>query len=236
MPWSKNITEILGMAEGGSLRQLFAAIRSALGMAPGDQRPHEVNRAAFTAAVVALAAKLSKSDGVVLASEERAFERLFPVDVDEIENVRWLFQLCARDVAGFESHAKAVAQALADDPELKRHVFEALLHIATVDGVLHEREDHYLGVVGETFGYTELEYRAMRARFVHALDDPYVKLGVPHDLDNEALKAHYLKLVRDNHPDALAAKGLAKELQDVAARKLAAINAAWDQIAKERGL
>jgi hypothetical protein len=34
----------------------------------------------------------------------------------------------------------------------------------------------------------------------------------------------------------VAGKGLPKEAQDLANRKLAAISAAWDAIAKERGL
>ena len=231
MPW-QTITRKLGAPEGGTLDGIVNTIRTALGL---GQRGG-VDRAAFTAAVVALSAKLSKADGVALKIEEETFERLFRFAAEEADNVRWLFKLASQDTAGFETYAREVALALADRHELKRDVFEALLHIASADGVLHAGEDSYLALVGGIFGYDDAEYRGMRARFVLDTDDPYVVLGAARALANDALKAHYRELVRQNHPDALAGKGLSKELQDVAQRKLAAINAAWDEIARERGL
>ena len=234
MPW-KIISRSIGISEGGSLNALFAKIGAALGLAGAEGRG-AVNRAAFTAAVVALSAKLSKSDGVALTIEAETFEHLFPVEDHEIDNVRWLFGLAAQDVAGFEAYAGQIARALDGQPELKHDVFEALLHIATADGVLHEGEDRYLSRVSELFGYVASEYRAARARFVRDDEDPYVVLGIAHKASDAELKAHYRRLMRESHPDALAARGLARELQELAQRKTAAINAAWDKIARERGL
>jgi DnaJ like chaperone protein len=231
MPW-QNIIQILGSSPNGPLEGLTRAMRSALGLG----KTKATDRAAFTAAVVALSAKLSKSDGVALRIEEETFERLFHFDPEEIGNVRWLFALAAQDVAGFEAYARAVARALDDRPDLKQDVFEALLHIASADGIMHEGEDRYLETVSNIFGYTPAQHRALRSRFVEDDGDPYAILGVAHATGNDALKAHYRDLVRRNHPDALAGKGLSRELQDIAQRKLAAINAAWDAITRERGL
>lgn len=234
MPW-KIISKTIGMADGGSLHALFAGLRAALGL-DGQARDSGVDRAAFTAAVVALSAKLSKSDGVALQIEEDTFERLFPVESGEVANIRWLFRLAAKDVAGFEAYASEVAITLADEPELKRDIFDALLHIASADGVLHVAEDRFLSSVRELFGYSALDYKAMRARFVHDSDDPYIVIGMTREASNEELKQRYRQLAREHHPDALAGRGLARELQDIAQRKLAGINAAWDEIARERGL
>lgn len=231
MPW-QNIIQIFGTSPNGPLEGLSRAMRSVLGLGSAKA----TDRAAFTAAVVALSAKLSKSDGVTLRIEEETFERLFHFDTEEIGNVRWLFSLAAQDVTGFEAYARAVARALSDRPDLKQDVFEALLHIASADGIMHEGEDRYLEAVSGIFGYTPQQHRAFRARFVADDHDPYTVLGVTADTGNDDLKAHYRDLVRRNHPDVLAGKGLSKELQDVAERKLAAINAAWDVIARERGL
>src|SRR5262249_23638582 len=134
------ILNSLGATEGGTLDRLFEAIKTSLGLTPRTG----VDRAAFTAAVVALSAKLSISDGVALAIEEQTFERMFRFDPDEAANVRWLFRIAAKDTAGFESYARELARALDGRPELKHDVFEALLHIASADGVLHEAEDRYL--------------------------------------------------------------------------------------------
>ena len=53
---------------------------------------------------------------------------------------------------------------------------------------------------------------------------------------NAEIKAQYRQLVTDNHPDKLMGRGVPAEFIDIATRKLAAINAAYDAIAKERGL
>jgi DnaJ like chaperone protein len=235
MAW-KIISKALGATEGGGIGAVLAAVRAAVGLdAPGG-RADKINRAAFTAAVIGLSAKLSKSDGVALEIEAETFERLFPVPDGEIENVRRLFRLAAGDVAGYESYAAQVARALADEPGLKRNVFDALLHIASADGVLHPGEDRFLATVAATFGYSPADYEAMRACFIVDAADPYVILGIGREANDAALKAHYLKLVREHHPDALASKGLGDELRGIAERKLATLNAAWDEIAKERGL
>ncbi len=44
-----------------------------------------------------------------------------------------------------------------------------------------------------------------------------------------------MDLVRQNHPDRLAAEGVPEEFLVLADRKLAAINVAYDAILKERG-
>lgn len=235
MPW-KIIARTLGMSDGGSIGSLLATMRSALGLEDVDTPRSAVDRASFTAAVIGLAAKLSKSDGVALQIEAETFEQLFPVPPEQSGNVRRLYNLAAQDIAGFETYAGEIARALADDADLKHDVFQALLHIATADGVLHEGEDRYLSRVSELFGYVASEYRAARARFVRDDEDPYVVLGIAHKASDAELKAHYRRLMRESHPDALAARGLARELQELAQRKTAAINAAWDKIARERGL
>jgi len=66
--------------------------------------------------------------------------------------------------------------------------------------------------------------------------DPYRILGVPPQIEDGALKTAYRKLVRENHPDLLTAQGMPEEFIDIANKKLAAINAAYDEIAAARGL
>lgn len=231
MPW-QTIFKTLSASDGGVLDGLGRAIRSALGLGSGNG----VDRAAFTAAVVALSAKLAKSDGITLKIEQETFERLFSFDAEEAANVRWLFDLAAQDVAGFEAYARTVSRSLADRPELKRDVYEALLHIASADGVMHQGEDRFLLTVAEIFGYSPHEHRALRALFVRDEADPYTVLGLTRGMTGEALKARYRELMRENHPDVLAGKGFSTDMQGIAQRKVATINVAWDEIARERGL
>lgn len=191
-------------------------------------------RTAFTMALVALAAKMAKADGVAVGAELEAFERWFHVPDDQRDAVRRVFDLAKRDVAGYEQYARQINDLLAEDPELKRDVFECLFHVASADGVLHVDEEQFLKRVAEIFGFSEHTYRDIRRMFVASSDDPYTVLGVPHDISDKALKQAYLRLVKENHSDRLAAHGVPREFQAVADRKLAAINAAHDAILKER--
>jgi DnaJ like chaperone protein len=150
--------------------------------------------------------------------------------------VQGIFDLAKQDVAGFESYAHQIANLLANEPQLKRDVFEGLFNIAAADGILHKSEEIYLSQVAEIFGFSSDVYRSVRAQFVHDPDDAYTVLGLTRDVTDAELRAHYRRLVRDNHPDAMIARGVPKEFIDIATRKLAAINAAYEKIAEERGL
>jgi DnaJ like chaperone protein len=61
-------------------------------------------------------------------------------------------------------------------------------------------------------------------------------LGVKPSVTNEELKSHYRRMVADNHPDKLMARGVPKEFIAIATEKVAAINEAYGEIAKERGM
>lgn len=191
---------------------------------------------AFTIAFVGLAAKMAKADGVAVEVETQAFERCFFVPPEERANVKRVFDLAARDVAGYDAYAERIARMLADDRPLLRDVFECLFYIAAADGILHSAEEDFLRTVADKFAMSEREYQSVRSLFVHDGNSPYAVLGVDPGISNAELKRHYRELVRETHPDKLAAEGVPAEFLVLADRKLAAINAAYDAIVKAREL
>lgn len=232
----KSLPEAIGLTKGGSLRTALDRLMCGLGLGPCPDDQQSTNTIAFTVTVVALGAKLAKADGFVSNIEMETFHRVFQTPSGQASNVQRVFDLAKTDVAGFESYASQIANLLAEDAALKRDVFEGLFHIAAADGILHEGEDRYLRRIGEIFGYSETEFRAIRAMFVHDPEDAYTVLGVQPGISDEQLKAHYRKLVREHHPDAATARGVPAEFVEMANRKLASINAAYEEIARERGL
>ncbi len=119
--------------------------------------------------------------------------------------------------------------------KLLEDVLEGLFHIAKADEVLHPREEQYLAGVAKRFGITDTEFAFIKARqVIGANRNPYDVLGVKPSISNRALKSQYRKLVVENHPDKLVARGLPKEFVSIATKKITAINEAYEQIAKAR--
>ena len=66
------------------------------------------------------------------------------------------------------------------------------------------------------------------------LEDAYVALGVSPDATPAEIKRAYRKLISENHPDKLAAKGLPESMRPVAEERSREINAAYDLIKNAR--
>ncbi|MFT5511486.1 MAG: DnaJ like chaperone protein [Hyphomicrobiaceae bacterium] len=232
----KILADAIQQSVGSSLWAMVNRLMCSLGLGPCPEDSTVTRKIAFTVAVVALSAKMAAADGVVSQIERDAFQEIFRTSADEAKNVQRIFDLAKQDVAGFESYAQQMSDMLEFEPQLKRDVFEGLFNIAAADGVLHRAEEVYLKQVGEIFGYSDETYRSVRAQFVHDPDDAYSVLGIQSDVSDEALRSHYRRLVRENHPDVMIARGVPAEFIDMATRKLAAINAAYERIVRDRKL
>ena len=224
----------LATAVGDAGGSLLGGLGRAFGLEQDGSEPQKT--IAFTIAVIALSAKMAKADGVVSPLELKAFEEVFRYAPEEEGNVGRVFDLAKQDVAGYEAYADQIAALLKDDRKLLQHVLEGLLYVAAADGILHPREDEFLKSVATHFGFSDSEFRFFRARFVNDHDNPYDALRLSPDAADAEVKSQYRKLVRDNHPDRLMANGVPAEFIELANRKLAAINAAYETIARERGL
>jgi DnaJ like chaperone protein len=189
----------------------------------------------FTIGMIALGAKMAKADGVVTHDEVAAFKQIFHVPQAELAAVARVFNLAKQDVAGYETYARQIAKLFHTKALVLENVLDGLFHIAKADGVLHPAEINFLENVALHFGFGMGDFARIKARHVSAgPDDPYLILGVERGADIVAIKSHYRKLVRDNHPDRQIAAGVPEEMIVLATRRLAHINAAYGRILKER--
>ena len=232
----KKLSDAFQRGVGTPLRAAVDHLLGSLGLGRCPTEDGAANRIAFTIAVVALSAKMAKADGVVTEIEQEMFRQVFEAEAGEVENVQRIFDLAKEDVAGFDSYARQIATMLAGEPELKRDVLEGLFNIAAADGILHEQEERYLQAVAEILEISSETFRAIRAQFVADPDGAYSVLGLDPGASNDVVRTRYRRLVRENHPDAMMARGVPAEFLDMATRKLAAINSAYETIARERGL
>ena len=192
---------------------------------------------AFTIALISLSAKMAVADGVVTATEIRAFRQLVEVPPGQERQVERLFDLARQDVAGFDAYARKVRRLFADTPEMLEHVLDALFRIAAADGLIHEAELEYLKTVSDIFGFDEARFEQIVAQHLVDRDgyDPYLALGLTPDAPDEEVKRVYRLLAREHHPDRLTAKGVPPEMMGVVTARMVAINAAYDTIRKQRG-
>jgi DnaJ like chaperone protein len=236
--WGKLAGAAAGLAVGGPIGALVGGFAGhyVIDRDKGDEEAGE-NQVAFTVGVIALGAKMAKADGVVTKDEVNAFKEVFKVPEGEMKNVARVFNLAKQDVAGYEAYAEQLANMFKDNRQLLEDVLEGLFHIAKADEVVHPSEEQYLSEVAKRFGFSETEFKYIQARHVASNKrNPYDVLGVTPDISNDELKSRYRKLVAENHPDKLIARGVPEEFVSIATEKIATINEAYDSIAAERGM
>ena len=190
--------------------------------------------AAFTLALIALSAKMAVSDGIVTASELRAFHRTVEIPAGIEQQVDRVFKLAQQDVAGYQAYARKIRRFFLAEPDTLEHVLDGLFYIASADGFVHEDELRYLKDVSDIFGFDEARFEQIAAQHV-VMDtgvDPYLVLGLAPGADRAEVKRVYRLLVAEHHPDRLIAKGVPEELIDVATARMQAINQAYNKIVK----
>ena len=237
--WGIIIGGAAGFALGGPIGGLLGAVAGHAVESkfnPSGPDPQATKRIAFTVAVIALSAKMAKADGVVTRDEITAFRarvHIPPAEVKQVgrfwgsreENPERIRRLCQSGGTPICT-ARAVLEQLMD----------LLFHIAQSDGDITAPELSYLAKVADIFGFEQADFDRLLALHQSNGPSPYEVLGVQHDIDDQALRNHWKHLARTHHPDKLTADGMPEEFIAAANDRLAKINAAYDAIARLRGL
>jgi DnaJ like chaperone protein len=203
----------------------------------------------FAVAVVVLSAKLAKCDGAVARSEIDAFKRQFRIPPESVRDIGRLFDQARDSTADWRPYATQLGQSFADNRGLLEDVLAALFAIARADKPLTRGEHDMLRGIHGAFGLDNLAWdqasgatsrsaggRGAAGRGGDGEVDAYAALGMTPAATDEELRGAWLRLMRENHPDSLAARGVPAEFIARAGDKVARINAAWDRIKRERRL
>ncbi len=253
--WGKLIGGVAGFVTGGPLGAVMgaalghAADQGALpgrGIGPGaaDLAALLGNKETlFAISVIVLSAKLAKADGPVKRQEIDAFKAMFRIPPENLREVAQMFDEARKDSDGWEPFAERLGEAFADNRAMLEDVLAALFYIARADGPITKGELPVLQGVHQRFGLDAASWDRAKAgqspgntQRAQADADAYATLGVPAASTDEEVRLAWRKLMRENHPDSLAARGVPAEFVDRATRKVAEINAAWDKIKRQRGL
>lgn len=254
--WGKVIGGTAGMMFGGPLgaavgaamghmydRLAMAAWEALFAFLPGSNPfnhfREQARQTVFALAVLVLGGRLARVDGPLNAAEEQAFRRLFAVPDSEAESVLLLLRRGAFGGEHGDAYARRIADVFRDTPEVLEELLAALVLLGQADGPLNAQEEAFLSRLTELFGLPPRAWERVQAgagRSSGGAADPYAVLGLTATASDVEIKTVYKRLLRENHPDALMARGLPPEFIEVANGRMAAINAAYDDIARRRGL
>lgn len=246
--FGKLIGGAAGLALGGPIGLLIGiaaghlvdhTARRALGRVAEQAKidPLQRRHVAFTVALIALAAKMAKADGVVTRDEIDVFKRVFRIPEGELSQVGRIFDAARSEATGHEPYADQVATIFRGNTRVLEELLLALAAVAAADRSIHAAERRFLEDVAERFGLgPDSVARVLGTVMPDSGPDPYKVLGVTTDSTDAEIKSAYRTLIRENHPDRLMAEGVPKEMIELATKETQAINAAYDRIARERGL
>ena len=136
---------------------------------------------------------------------------------------------------------------LGPQPALRQVFLQVQLAAIAADGQLHPAEREMLMRVVRGLGCSEAEIAQVEA-MLHgggeqagggvasgpSLADAYRVLGVEEDASDAEIKKAYRRLMSQNHPDKLAAKGLPESMREVARERTSEIGNAYERIRKAR--
>jgi len=217
--WAKITNAISLLAKGEPLAKIFSKLRT----------PPEKS-VAFTIAVIALGAKMAKSDGSVKKEEVKVFRRIFHIPESEVAAAGKVFDLARQDVAGYDVYARRIRKMFGERHQTLLDLMESLFYISLADGEYHPKEDKFLQNVNEIFGFSHRDFLKLKARFVEVEMDPHEILGVEPYSNIKEIKRAYKDKVLECHPDKLIARGMPEEAIKLAQNKLSQINNAYEQL------
>ena len=228
--WGIIIGGAAGFALGGPIGALLGAAAGHVAERGLKQvvAPEQTRNVAFTVAVIALSAKMARTDGVVTRAEITAFRKYVHIPEQDIKQVAKFWDLARQTQDGFQAYAAQTVRLFGLKAPILEQLLELLFLIARADGDITDAEWAYLHEVADIFGYDEADFA--RLSEIYASDDapPHQVLGVQKSATLSEVRTAWMRMVKDHHPDQLIAKGMPSEFIDAATDRLARINRAYE--------
>lgn len=207
----------------------------------------------FLDSTFAVMGAVCKADGHVTHDEIRVAEMLFDrlhLSGTARESAKQAFNRGKTPGFDLDGEVRRFADAARGQRVLLQMFLQVQLSAVAADGAAHPAEREMLMRIARGLGLSEAEVQALeamlrgggtggasssRAPTQSAIDDAYRVLGVPSSAPDSELKKAYRRLMSQNHPDKLAAKGLPESMRDMAEQKTREITAAYELVERARG-
>lgn len=220
----------------------------------------QLSQAQFLDSTFAIMGALSKADGVVTRAEIEMAQRTFVMlrlTGEQRESAKASFNRGKAPEFDLDTEIDKLRSAvgIGRGPLLRLFLQLECMAVAA-DGVVHESEHAMLVQIARRLGLTEFDVAQLEALLRAAgagaagsagssrpgsarprarLEDAHTALGLNADASDAEVKRAYRRLIGENHPDRLAAKGVPESMRQVAEERTREINVAYDLIKESRG-
>ena len=219
----------------------------------------EQTQAAFFAGTFSVMGHISKSDGRVSPEEIKLAEQVMQqMRLSKEQRIAAIehFNRGKQEDFDLDEVLQEFRSTTRRKTSLMQMFIEIQLQAAYADGVKSSGEEKILQHICAVLGYPPALLAQMEAMFFasrrshgsrshgayepqgasssSALADAYEIIGVNSSATDAEVKKAYRRLMSKNHPDKLIAKGLPKEMIDIATNKTQEIQKAYDLISESR--
>ncbi|HEX7965353.1 MAG TPA: co-chaperone DjlA [Gammaproteobacteria bacterium] len=256
------IGAVIGFLLGGPLGAIIGAMLGqsvSVGVSRGGWSGHDSARSqqAFFEATFSVMGHVAKADGVVSPDEIQAARNVMAhMNLDEAQRQAAVEHFNRGKLPDFDLDAqlKALRAACHGRHDLMGMFLQIQLHAAMADGTVHPAERVVLERICALLGISVYElnqyeqFIRAQARFRRDADSrspearrdelgaAYQTLGVAATATDAEIKTAYRRLMKENHPDKLVARGLPENMIKLAQEKVQQINVAYDLIKSSRGI
>jgi DnaJ like chaperone protein len=195
---------------------------------------------------------LCKADSVVTRDEIDAVKRTFEMlnlDGEQREQAKAAFTRGKQPDFDLDASVDAFGRMSRGRGPLLQLFLQLQIMAVAADGRIHPAEHEMLVRIARRLGLNESDVAQLEALLRAAtggpsapgappakdrLADAYAALGVTPQSSAAEIKRAYRKLISQNHPDKLAARGLPESMRAVAEERSREINSAYDLIKAAR--
>lgn len=188
----------------------------------------------FILSLLILAAAIMKSDQKVLKSELDFVKRFLLQQFGTAEAERQL--LILRELLKKDYDIQQVGTQIRQYMEYpsRLQLMHFLFGLAAADSQVHPAELQIITQLASILAIRNSDFESIKAMFVKDTTSAYRILEITPDANDEELKKAYRRMALKYHPDRLAHLG--DDVQKAANAKFQELNAAYEQIKKERGI
>jgi DnaJ like chaperone protein len=120
------------------------------------------------------------------------------------------------------------------DHSSRLELVHVLFGLSAADGHVHPDEVRVIQTIANYLNINRNDYESIKAMFAKDEKAAYRILDVSPSVSNDELKRAFRKMANKFHPDKVAHLGV--EMQKLAEEKFKAVNDAYQQIKKDRGI